>query len=193
MPSDNDALTADLKTCRIDFQNHDKQSRSIGDSYAPATGEVIGHYEIGTSKDAEYFSAVAQESSIPWSRQTAVARANFLYRWAEIIETQKSEAAQLVSREVGKPISEAMGEANRAVAILKYFANQAVLPQGELIPAQLDSHLQFSENRPLGVVGLITPWNFPLAIPLWKIAPAIAFGNTVIIKPSEYSPHGRLS
>src|SRR5579864_2897323 len=99
------------------------------------------------------------------------------------------EIAQAMAREVGKPIAEARGEAARCVAILRYYAGEAVRGIGEVIPAQTAGALQFSLRQPLGVVAIITPWNFPAAIPLWKAAPALAFGNTVVFKPAEDAPH----
>jgi aldehyde dehydrogenase (NAD+) len=99
------------------------------------------------------------------------------------------ELAQAMAREVGKPIAEARGEAARCVAILRYYAGEAVREVGEVIPSQLPGTLQFTLRQPLGVVALVTPWNFPLAIPLWKAAPALAFGNTVVLKPAEAASH----
>jgi aldehyde dehydrogenase (NAD+) len=90
---------------------------------------------------------------------------------------------------VGKPISEALGEVTRGVVILRYYAGEAVRASGEVVPSQLADALQFTLRDPLGVVALITPWNFPVAIPLWKAAPALAFGNTVVLKPSELAGH----
>jgi alpha-ketoglutaric semialdehyde dehydrogenase len=100
--------------------------------------------------------------------------------------------AQLVTREVGKPIGESRGEASRCVTILRYYAGEAVRPVGDVIPAQVAGALQFTSSPPLGVVALITPWNFPIAIPLWKAAPALAFGNTVVLKPAESASRSAL-
>ena len=87
----------------------------------------------------------------------------------------------------GKPLAEARGEAGRCVVVLRYYAGEAVRAIGEVIPSGKEGALQFTLREPLGVVGLITPWNFPVAIPLWKAGPALAFGNTVVLKPSEMS------
>jgi hypothetical protein len=112
-------------------------------------------------------------------------RARHLYRWSNVIEAEKEALAQGLSREVGKPIGEARGEIARCVVILRYYAGEAVRSHGEVIPAQVEGALQFSLREPLGVVALVTPWNFPAAIPLWKAAPALAFGNTLVLKPAE--------
>jgi aldehyde dehydrogenase (NAD+) len=116
-------------------------------------------------------------------------RADHLYTWSARIGERQEELAQAVCREVGKPIGEARGEVARCITILRYYAGEAVRPIGDVIPAQAAGAFQYSLREPLGVVALITPWNFPLAIPLWKAAPALAFGNTVVLKPSEMSSH----
>ena len=106
---------------------------------------------------------------------------------ADQIQARAGEIAEVVAREVGKPIGEAKGEVGRCVAILRYFAGDAVREVGQVIPGLAPSSLQYSLRIPLGVVGLITPWNFPVAIPLWKAAPALASGNTIVLKPAETS------
>src|SRR5262245_2129996 len=110
-------------------------------------------------------------------------RAQHLHNWAGIISARADELARAITREVGKPIAEARGEVARCVVILRYYAGEAVRQIGDVIPAALPNALQFTLQEPLGVVALVTPWNFPLAIPLWKAAPALAFGNTVVLKP----------
>lgn len=146
---------------------------------------------VPDSTPAEIASAVtaAAEALISWRKVPGPARAEHLHRWAGVIGGRADELARAIAREVGKPIGEARGEVARAVVILRYYAGEAVREMGEVIPAQLAGALQFTLREPLGVVALITPWNFPLAIPLWKAAPAIAFGNTVVMKPSEMSSH----
>jgi aldehyde dehydrogenase (NAD+) len=102
---------------------------------------------------------------------------------AAALRARRDDAAALVVREVGKPISEALGEVGRAISILEYYAQACFAAVGELLPPSVPG-LLYSERRPHGVAGLITPWNFPLAIPLWKAAPALAAGNAVVLKPS---------
>ena len=122
-----------------------------------------------------------------WRRTSGSARAEALYRWGDAIAARAAEFADAIAQEVGKPIAEARGEVARATVICRYFAGEAVRESGEVIPAQAADALQFTLRDPVGVVALITPWNFPLAIPVWKAAPALAFGNTVVLKPSELS------
>jgi aldehyde dehydrogenase (NAD+) len=150
--------------------------------------DVVAELPAGTAADAKAASAAAAEALPAWRRLTGPARADHLHRWAAAIEARAEELAQAMAREVGKPIAEARGEVGRCVVILRYYAGDAVRSVGEVVPAQAAGALQFTLREPLGVVALITPWNFPLAIPLWKAAPALAFGNTVVLKPSEQSP-----
>src|ERR1700722_15380651 len=96
-------------------------------------------------------------------------------------------APAVVAREGGKPVSEARGEVARGVAILRYYAQAALLPDGETIPAAAADQLLLARHVPVGVAALLTPWNFPVAIPLWKAAPSLAFGNATVLKPSEES------
>lgn len=128
----------------------------------------------------------AAAAALPaWRGVTGAARAEYLYRWAAEIEKRADVLSRAVAREVGKPIGEAGGEVARCAVILRYYAGEAVRVGGDVVPAQAPGMLQFVLAGPVGVVGLITPWNFPLAIPVWKAAPALAFGNTVVLKPSE--------
>jgi aldehyde dehydrogenase (NAD+) len=107
---------------------------------------------------------------------------------ADALEAKSQELAALVVREVGKPVTEARGELARAVAILRFYAQVALDPDGESFPPADGRSLLLTRREPRGVVGLITPWNFPVAIPLWKLAPALAYGNVCVWKPSEHAP-----
>jgi aldehyde dehydrogenase (NAD+) len=167
---------------------------SLGDAWiddrnpSDAT-DVVAYVPEGTPDDAKRAATAAAEAHEKWSALAGVARADHLHRWSVAIADRQEELAQAVAREVGKPIGEARGEVGRCIAILRYYAGEAVREIGEVIPAQLPGALQFTLREPLGVVALITPWNFPVAIPLWKTAPALAFGNTVVLKPAEMSSH----
>jgi acyl-CoA reductase-like NAD-dependent aldehyde dehydrogenase len=167
---------------------HESQSDQwIVDVNPSNAKDVIAHIPNGTDDDARAAVAAASKALPAWRSMTGPARAELLYKWGQAIADRQEELAQLVTREVGKPIGEARGEAGRCVAILRYYAGEAVRPNGDVIPAQVPGALQYSVGQPLGVVALITPWNFPIAIPLWKAAPAIAFGNTVVLKSAEMS------
>lgn len=147
--------------------------------------DVVARVPHGTADDARAAADAAREALAGWRRITGAARAEHLHRWAAVLQDRQEELARTMVREVGKPVGEARGEATRCVAILRYYAGEAVRPSGDVIPSQAEGGLQLTLREPLGVVALVTPWNFPAAIPLWKAAPALAFGNTVVLKPSE--------
>ncbi len=152
----------------------------------PSSGtEVLAHVPEGGTEVVERAAAAAQGAAGGWAATTGPQRAQALYQAANLLADQRAELGLLVAREVGKPLGEAVQEVERGAAILRYFAGEAVRPHGDVIPAQQAGSLQFSLRQPLGPVAVISPWNFPVAIPLWKIAPALAFGNTVVWKPAE--------
>jgi aldehyde dehydrogenase (NAD+) len=149
--------------------------------------DVVALVPEGTP-DAAHAAADAAAAAVgKWRALTGPVRAEHLHTWTGVIAQRADELARAMTREVGKPIAESRGEVARAVVILRYYAGEAVRAAGEVIPSQAPGALQFTLREPLGVVALITPWNFPVAIPLWKAAPALAFGNTVVLKPSEMS------
>ena len=155
----------------------------------PSNGtELVARSPVAAAADVDAAIGDAVAAFGGWRSQSGPARADALYRWGEAIAARSDELAQTMAREVGKPIREARGEVARATVICRYYAGEAVREIGEVIPSQAADALQFTLLDPLGPVVLITPWNFPLAIPLWKAAPALAFGNTVVLKPSENSP-----
>jgi acyl-CoA reductase-like NAD-dependent aldehyde dehydrogenase len=157
------------------------------------TEDLVARVPAGSPADVAAAAEAAAEAQPRWRDLTGMARADALHRWAAALDARREDLALAMAREVGKPLGEARGEAARGVAILRYHAGEAVRSAGEVIPSQLEGTLQLTLREPLGVVGLVTPWNFPVAIPLWKAAPALAFGNTVVWKPSELSTEcGRL-
>ena len=146
--------------------------------------DVIGEW---TTADEAAVSAVvsrAAAAAADWAHVPAPARAAALGAAADALAARAAEVTDLVIREVGKPRSEAAGEVARGIAILRYYAQVALLPDGETIPAATAGTLLLSRHRPLGVTALVTPWNFPVAIPLWKAAPSLAFGNATVLKPA---------
>jgi aldehyde dehydrogenase (NAD+) len=159
----------------------------IDDVNPSNAADVVAHVPRGTTDDVTAAVRAASNAFESWRATSGPARGEHLHKWAAAISARSEEIAQLLAREVGKPIGEARGEVGRCGAVLRYYAGEAVRATGELIPAQAAGALQFSMHQPLGVVALITPWNFPLAIPLWKAAPALAFGNTVVLKSAESS------
>ncbi len=147
-------------------------------------GDVLGEWdEAGAAGAAEAAGRAARAARV-WADTPAAARARALGDAAQALEDRAAEFTGLVVREVGKPLSEARGEVARGVAILRYYAQSALLPDGETIPAAEADQLLMSRRVPVGVAALITPWNFPVAIPLWKAAPSLAYGNATILKPA---------
>ncbi|MHA3701060.1 aldehyde dehydrogenase family protein [Jatrophihabitans sp. YIM 134969] len=147
--------------------------------------DVVVSVPAASAADVEKAAATARDAQHDWARDPGP-RAVALTRAADVVEHAADELADLVVREVGKPVTEARGEVARSVAILRYNAQQALDPSGDTFGAP-GTTLSFTTRRPRGVAGLVTPWNFPLAIPLWKAAPALATGNAVLLKPSEES------
>jgi len=149
--------------------------------------QIVAKAPLGTDAEVALAVNAASEAFESWRKTPGPGKAERLYAWAEAIQARAAELAEAIATEVGKPIGEAKGEVGRCVAILRYYAGEPVRPSGDVIPGLANGILQYSLREPLGVVGLITPWNFPMAIPLWKAAPALAMGNTIVLKPSEHS------
>jgi aldehyde dehydrogenase (NAD+) len=153
-------------------------------SYSPhAPEDLVAEAPETSAEDVAKAFARARAVHAAWSRGPAAARAQALSDAADAIAAAAEELTGLTVREVGKPVGEARGEVARAVAILRYYAQQVYDPVGAMHEPSAGG-LLFTRRRPLGVAGLITPWNFPIAIPIWKAAPALAFGNAVVLKPS---------
>src|SRR5688572_8918536 len=151
-------------------------------------GDVVGEFARGTPADAEAAIAAAREAFATWSRTTPQERFDILDRAGTEILARKDELGRLLSREQGKPLADGIGEAARAGYIFKFFAGEALRPGGEKIDSTRPGIDVEITREPVGVVAAITPWNFPLAIPAWKIAPALACGNCVVFKPAELVP-----
>jgi alpha-ketoglutaric semialdehyde dehydrogenase len=162
---------------------------TIGSLNPADARDLVAELPEGAAADADAAAAAAAEAFPAWRRLPGPARAEHLYRWAEAVAARQEELARELMREVGKPIAEARGEVARCVVILRYYAGEAVRAVGEVVPAQAAGVLQYTLRDPVGVAALVTPWNFPAAIPLWKAAPALAFGNTVVLKPAEQASH----
>jgi alpha-ketoglutaric semialdehyde dehydrogenase len=150
--------------------------------------DVVGEFARGSSKDAELAIAAARQAFPKWSRTTPQDRFDILDRAGTEILARKDELGRLLAREGGKPLADAIGEAGRAGAIFKFFAGEAVRAGGEKIDSVRPGVEVEITREAVGIVVAITPWNFPLAIPAWKMAPALAFGNCVILKPAELAP-----
>src|SRR6187551_2487241 len=154
--------------------------------FEPATEQVLAELPRAGAEEADEAVARAKAAFPAWKAVTPADRAKLLRRLARVIEDKVEELAQLEARNVGKPISDARGEVGSVVDVFDYYAGAPERLLGSQIPVAGGVDVTFRE--PLGVVGLITPWNFPLPIASWKIGPALAAGNTIVLKPAELTP-----
>jgi aldehyde dehydrogenase (NAD+) len=152
------------------------------------TREAVGSYPASGREDAEAAIAAAKKAAPAWAATTPVGRGRVLSKASQLLEARKGELAQLLVREEGKTLAEATGEVQRAVDIFRFFGGQGYVLGGQTIPHDLAGNMIYTRREPLGVVALITPWNFPVAIPAWKLAPALLAGNAVVIKPASQAP-----
>ena len=150
--------------------------------------DIIGEYAQADAAQTRAAISAAKDAFPAWSTGSIQERANILDRAGTEILARKDELGRLLSREEGKTLPEGVGEAMRAGYIFKFFAGEALRLAGEKLPSVRPGVDVEITREPIGVVGLITPWNFPIAIPAWKIAPALAYGNAVVMKPAELVP-----
>jgi aldehyde dehydrogenase (NAD+) len=150
--------------------------------------EVTGVFQASGADDAQAAVAAAADAAPAWAALPAPARGAFLAKAADALEARVEQVAQDMTAEMGKPLREARLEAARGAAILRFAAGEAWRPIGEVYAASVPNQRLYTVRRPLGVVGLITPWNFPLAIPVWKLAPALVHGNAVVLKLAYDAP-----
>ncbi|KAB2490300.1 NAD-dependent succinate-semialdehyde dehydrogenase [Priestia endophytica] len=154
----------------------------------PATNEVIATVPNGGEKEAEKAVAGAYEAFSTWKNKTAAERSSLLMKWYEAIAAEEEEIGKLMTIEQGKPLNEAIGEVKYANSFLAWYAEEGKRIYGETIPASVPNKRLFVQKQPVGVVAVITPWNFPAAMITRKVAPALAAGCTVVIKPAEQTP-----
>ncbi len=174
----------------INGQWVDASNGATFENFNPAnTTEVIGAFPSATREDTRSAIAAAREAFPKWAGMPAPNRGAILDKASQIIAGRMDEMAAALTREEGKTLAEAKGEAIRARDLFRYFGGEGWRIKGDLLPGSVNDELIFTRREPLGVIGMITPWNFPLAIPAWKIAPALAYGNTVVFKPASFSPH----
>jgi aldehyde dehydrogenase (NAD+) len=152
------------------------------------TADVIGTYTRADAAQTEQAIEAAFDATGAWARSTAEQRSDALDRIGTEVLARRDELGRLLSREEGKTLAEGVAEAARAGRIFKFFAGEALRASGEKLPPIRQGVDVEVSREPMGVVGIITPWNFPLAIPAWKVAPALAFGNTVVFKPADLVP-----
>jgi acyl-CoA reductase-like NAD-dependent aldehyde dehydrogenase len=156
------------------------------------SSETVGTFASSGEQDAAAAVAAAERAFEPWAALPRARRASFLEAAAKTLLRHADEIAHDMASEMGKPIREARGEVGRAATILRYVAGAAYKAVGEQFEQALTGAQVSTRRRPLGVVGLITPWNFPIATPIWKLAPALVYGNTVVLKPGYEAPRSGL-
>ncbi len=152
------------------------------------TDEVLGHTPLSTVEDAREAVAAAKEAFPKWKATPAPVRGKLLFKAADLLQQRLEEMATLLTKEEGKVLKDSRGEVQRSINIMEFTAGEGRRLRGATIPSELPSTFVYTIRQPVGVAGLITPWNFPVAIPIWKIAPALVAGNTVVLKPSELTP-----
>ncbi|MEB4615351.1 aldehyde dehydrogenase family protein, partial [Leucobacter sp. M11] len=159
------------------------------DNVNPAnTADVIGAFADSSAEDARAAVSAAEAAGPAWDALGSITRGEILFRAAELMADRKAELGEAVSREQGKLLAEGLGEAQRAIDIVRHIAGAGRRISGSTLPADEDQTIALTWRVPIGVVSLITPWNFPLAIPAWKVAPALLAGCTAILKPSPLAP-----
>jgi len=166
----------------------DAASGDTFESLSPATGETLGVFPKSGPEDADRAVAAAKAAYEDWRLVPAPERANVLYRFAGLLADEKADLTDLMTREMGKVKAEAGGDVQEAIDMSLYMAGEGRRLFGHTTPSELRDKFMMSVRMPIGVVGAITPWNFPIAIPSWKIAPALVCGNTVVFKPATDTP-----
>jgi alpha-ketoglutaric semialdehyde dehydrogenase len=157
-------------------------------SLNPSTGEVIESFPRSTAADVDRAVATARAAWEDWRLVPAPERGNILFRFAQLLERSKPELSDLMTREMGKVKAEAGGDVQEAIDMSYYMGGEGRRLFGHTTPSELRNKFMMSVRMPVGVVGAITPWNFPIAIPAWKLCPALVCGNTVVLKPAEDTP-----
>jgi len=158
------------------------------ESLNPSTGEVIDSFPRSGADDVARAVDIARETWESWRLVPAPERGNILFRFAQVLEQHKAELSDLMTREMGKVKAEAGGDVQEAIDMSYYMGGEGRRLFGQTTPSELRDKFMMSVRMPVGVVGAITPWNFPIAIPAWKLCPAIVCGNTVVLKPAEDTP-----
>jgi aldehyde dehydrogenase (NAD+) len=185
----------------IEMQTDQHYRNYIGGEWVDASGdganensnpanptEHLGHFPRSSREDVRHAIEVASRAFRDWRRISAAERAGILERAAQIIERRAEEIGRALTLEEGKTIGEGIGETRRGATILRFFAGEPWRPTGETYNSANPNTFLYAERVPLGVVGIITPWNFPVAIPIWKLAPCLAYGNVAVFKPAELTP-----
>jgi aldehyde dehydrogenase (NAD+) len=176
------------------FQNYidgewvDAASGETFESTSPANGDAIGTFPRSSAEDVDRAVAAAKTAYEDWRLVPAPRRGEILFRFGQLLSEQKEDISQLMAREMGKVLPEARGDVQEAIDMAYYMGGEGRRLFGQTTPSELPDKFNMSVRQPIGVVGVITPWNFPIAIPSWKTLPALVSGNTVVFKPATDTP-----
>jgi alpha-ketoglutaric semialdehyde dehydrogenase len=167
----------------------DSKSGKTFQNINPAnTDEVVGLFQASNVDDVADACAAASGAQAEWEALPATRRGEYLFKAAELLEARLAQIGEEMTREEGKTLPEAIGETKRAINIFRYFGGEGSRQFTYQVPSERENVLCYTIRKPLGTVALITPWNFPIAIPAWKIAPALVAGNTIVVKPASLAP-----
>jgi acyl-CoA reductase-like NAD-dependent aldehyde dehydrogenase len=165
-----------------------KSGRTVQNVNPADTRQVVAEYPLSGAEDARAAIEAAAAAFPSWRAATPVARGRFLSKASQLLEMRKAELSEWLTREEGKTLAESTGEVQRAIDIFRFYGGLSYTLGGQTIPHDAPGNLLYTTRQPLGVVALITPWNFPVAIPAWKLAPALVSGNAVVLKPASQAP-----
>ncbi len=165
-----------------------QSKRTFPDVNPADTDEVVGLFQDSGPEDVRVAFDAAAQAQLAWAALPAPRRGEYLFKAAEILESRLAKLGEEMTREEGKTLPESKGEVKRAINIFRYFGGEGARAFSYQIPSERENVFCYTLRKPLGVVGLITPWNFPSAIPAWKMAPALVAGNAVVIKPASLAP-----
>jgi acyl-CoA reductase-like NAD-dependent aldehyde dehydrogenase len=166
----------------------DAVSGETFETTSPATGETLGVFPRSSAEDVDHAVEAAKTAFEDWRLVPAPRRGEILFRFGQLLAERKGELAELMAHEMGKVLPEAAGDVQEAIDMSYYMGGEGRRLFGHTTPSELRDKFNMSIRQPIGVVGVITPWNFPIAIPSWKIAPALVCGNTVVFKPATDTP-----
>ena len=181
-------VTPELSKNLINGRWVEAKSGQTMPSINPATGEVLGLVPKSGPEDVASAVEAAEQAYAKWRKFPAPRRAEILYRAAEMLVQHKEDLARLMTQEMGKVLTETRGDVQEAIDMTYFIAGEGRRLHGYTTPSEMPNKAAYCIRVPLGVVGVITPWNFPMAIPSWKIIPALLCGNTVVFKPATYTP-----
>lgn len=152
------------------------------------TDETVGNFQASNADDVNAACAAAAAAQQAWAELPATRRGEYLFKAAELLEARLPQLGEEMTREEGKTLPEAIGEVKRAINIFRYFGGEGSRQFTYQVPSERENVVCYTIRKPLGTVALITPWNFPSAIPAWKLAPALVSGNTIVLKPASLAP-----